>query len=212
MNTILFDLDGTLLNTLKDLQNSVNYALEQQGYPLRNIEEIRNFVGDGVAMLIHRSVPTQTTPEAEAHCLSIFKEHYMIHMYDNTKPYDGILPLLYQLKEKGYRLGIVSNKLESAVQGLAKDYFENLFDVAIGDVPSRNKKPAPDSVLAAIQQLSVRPSDCLYIGDTNIDVETAHNAGIVCVGVTWGFRDRSVLLDAKADYIIDTPEQLFSVL
>ena len=208
--TILFDLDGTLLNTLVDLRNSVNYALEQFGYPSQSLENIRNFVGNGVAMLVHRSVPSGTSAEDEARCLSIFKEHYMIHMNDNTCPYDGLLPVIEELRNRGCLIGIVSNKIEPAVKKLADKFFPGLIDVAVGDCPERNKKPAPDSTLAAIQQLSVSADCCLYIGDTDIDVLTAHNAGIPCVGVTWGFRDRDVLVDA--DFIIDTPEQLLDIL
>lgn len=208
--TILFDLDGTLLNTLVDLRNSVNYALEQMGYPLQSLDNIRRFVGNGVAMLVHRSVPNGTSAEDEAHCLAIFKEHYMIHMNDNTCPYDGLLPVMDELKKRGCLLGIVSNKIEPAVKELADKFFPGLIDVAVGDCPERDKKPAPDSTLAAMEQLSVSADTCLYIGDTDIDVLTAHNAGIPCVGVTWGFRDRDVL--EGAEFIIDTPEELLELL
>lgn len=208
--TILFDLDGTLLNTLVDLRNSVNYALEQCGYPLQSLRNIRDYVGNGVAMLVHRSVPNGTPAEEEARCLAIFKEHYMVHMNDNTCPYDGLLPVIEELRKRGCLIGIVSNKIEPAVKELADKFFPGLIDVAVGDCPERNKKPAPDSTLAAIAQLSVSADTCLYIGDTDIDIETAHNAGIPCVGVTWGFRDRDVLVDA--DFIIDKPEELLALL
>ena len=208
--TILFDLDGTLLNTLVDLRNSVNYALEQFGYPVQSLENIRNYVGNGVAMLVHRSVPNGTSTEDEVRCLAIFKEHYMVHMNDNTCPYDGLLPVMHELKTRGCLIGIVSNKIEPAVKELADKFFPELIDVAVGDLPERNKKPAPDSTLAAMKQLSVSSDTCLYIGDTDIDVLTAHNAGIPCVGVTWGFRDRDVL--EGAEFIIDTPEELLKLL
>lgn len=209
---ILFDLDGTLLDTLEDLKNSVNFALKEHGFPERSLDEVRRFIGNGVAALIRRAVPDGTADAQAESCLSSFRPHYLAHMYDTTKPYDGIPALLRELKKHGYSTGVVSNKLEEAVKQLAALHFDGLFDVCIGDVPLRKRKPAPDGVFAAMHALGVPPSSCLYVGDTDVDVLTAHNAGLACVGVTWGFRNRSVLVESQADFIIDKPEELKSLL
>ncbi|MDF2589666.1 MAG: HAD-superfamily hydrolase, subfamily variant 1 [Anaerocolumna sp.] len=211
-NTIIFDLDGTLLNTLEDLTDSVNYSLETHNLQKRTMDEVKSFVGNGVKRLMDLAVPTGTKDEITAECLTMFREHYSKNMRNKTKPYDEILELLKALKEKGCKLAIVSNKFDSAVKELCKDYYSDYISVAIGDSPNALKKPAPDSVYAALAALNSTQKEALYVGDSDVDVHTAHNAGLKCVGVTWGFRTKELLEHEGADYIIDKPLQLLNYL
>ena len=211
-NTIIFDLDGTLLNTLEDLTDSVNFALQFFHLPKRTMQEVRSFVGDGVELLMERAVAGALPEEKKKECLATFKRHYSKNMNCKTKPYDGILDLIEVLLEKDCRIAIVSNKFDSAVKELNADYFKGMFPVAIGSSDIIEKKPAPDSVLEALRQLGSRLENALYVGDSDIDVITARNAGLPCVGVTWGFRDERLLRSMGAEYIIHTPEQLLSIL
>lgn len=211
-NTVIFDLDGTLLNTLDDLADSVNYALSLYGLPLRRVEEVRTFVGNGVEKLIERAVAGRLSQTQETECLRTFKQHYSNNMNNKTCPYDGILDLIRQLLQMDYHLAIVSNKFDAAVKELNDSCFEGLFPVAIGESETIAKKPAPDSVYEALAQLESVKDHAIYVGDSDVDVMTAHNAGLECVGVTWGFRDRELLLSVGAEYIIDKPEDLLSIL
>lgn len=211
-NTIIFDLDGTLLNTLDDLKDSLNYALNKHGYEARTLEEVRSFVGNGVQKLVERALPAETSAEEMQKCLATFKEHYNKNMQNKTRPYDGIMELLAELKNNNYKTAIVSNKFDAAVKELAKDYFGDLINVAIGESAAIKRKPAPDSVFAALKELESDIGNALFIGDSETDVQTAKNAGLTCVGVTWGFRTREVLLNEGADYIIDAPNELLKIL
>lgn len=212
INTIVFDLDGTLLNTLEDLTDSVNYALKACGYPLRTIDEVRRFVGNGVEVLMKLAVPIGTSDEKRQECLSIYRNHYSNHLQNKTKPYDGILTMLATLKEEGYKLAVVSNKYDSAVKALCNDYYKDFISVAIGESTEVKRKPAPDGVLQALKELNSSKEESIYVGDSEVDVHTAHNAGLPCIGVTWGFRDRSVLVNEGANFIIDKPEELISMV
>lgn len=212
IQAILFDLDGTLLNTLEDLTDAVNFALRESNYQERTLEEVKAFLGNGVQKLVERAVPNGTIQSQIEACLLVFKKYYSTHMQDKTKPYDGILPLLKQLRQDDYKIGIVSNKFDQAVKQLQRDYFEGLVDVAIGESSAVRKKPAPDCVFHAIQELDTFKDGCLYVGDSDVDVKTAHNAGILCIGVTWGFRNREVLIHAGADYIVDNPLDILAVI
>ena len=211
-DTILFDLDGTLLNTLDDLADSVNAVMKKEGYALRTKDEIMAFIGDGVKMLMKRSLPQETCEEDIHRCLSQFREIYMKNMLNQTKPYDGILDLLRKLKSMGLKIGVVSNKLDEATKELCSLFFEGNVDAAIGDNHERKKKPAPDNVFEAMRQLHAVKDKTLYVGDSNVDMQTAQNAGLTCVGVTWGYRSREVLLEEGADYIIDRPDQLTGLI
>lgn len=211
-NTIIFDMDGTLLNTLEDLTDSVNYALQICGYTERTLDEIRCFVGNGVRVLINQAVPARTSEEDVVNCLTIYRKHYSENMQHKTRPYDGINELLKSLKEKDIKLAIVSNKYDSAVKALCKDYFQDYIQIAIGESPEIAKKPAPDSVFTALEQLGAVKEKALYVGDSEVDVQTARNASLACIGVTWGFRDREVLAAEGADIIIDRPQELLDYL
>lgn len=211
-NTVIFDLDGTLLNTLDDLTDSVNYTLELYGFPSRTIEEIRCFLGNGVARLIELAVPDGlNNPEYEK-CLADFRIHYSENMQNKTSTYKGILELLKQLSREDYKIAIVSNKFDKAVKGLNKLYFEEYIKVAIGESANISKKPAPDTVFKALEELNSTADKAVYVGDSEVDVKTAKNSGMICVGVTWGFRDRSVLEQEGADYIINSPEELLKII
>lgn len=211
-NTVIFDLDGTLLNTLEDLADSTNFALESFGYPTRTYEEVRTFVGNGIKELIKKAVPTGTDEETTLKCLQAFKDHYKTNMQHKTAPYDGIIDLLKELNSKNIKLGIVSNKYDFGVKNLNKHYFKDLIPVAIGEREGVRRKPAPDTVLTAMEELGSTREDCLYVGDSGSDMITAQNAGMKSVGVTWGFRDAESLKESGADFLIDTPKELLELL
>lgn len=212
ITTIIWDLDGTLLNTLEDLTDSVNYMLSIHNYPQRSIEEIRSFVGNGLAKLTERALPDTVTPEEYNTCLSEFKAYYKMHMQDKTGPYEGILDVLKTLQTKGYHMAVVSNKADAAVKELIPIYFGDLLPVAIGDMEGREKKPAPDSVYEAMKQLGVTKEECIYIGDSDVDVNTAKNSGIPGIAVLWGFRTKEQLEAVGATMFAETPEDLIALL
>ena len=211
-NYIVFDMDGTLLNTLDDLRDSVNFALGQKGYPERTLDEIRRFVGNGVALLIHRAVPEGTSQADEEECLAVFKEHYEKNMNNKTAPYPGINELLKNLKDSGIKTAVVSNKFEPALKELCKICFNGLIDVVVGQVDTRAQKPAPDGVWYAMELLGADPKSTVYIGDSEVDVLTAKNSKLPCIGVTWGFRDRGVLKNGGAEYIVDSTDEIFKIV
>lgn len=212
-DAVIFDLDGTLLNTLDDLAAAVNYALAAAGLPARTTEEVRTFVGNGVKLLVHRAVPAGTSPEAEAACLAVFKERYRSHMGDKTAPYPGVVEALKALRARGCKLAVCSNKFDAAVEGLAHDYFPGLLDAAAGENEAGGvpKKPHPAMVLRVMETLGAHPARTVYVGDSDVDIDTAKNAGIPCVSVTWGFRDRAFLLAHGASVFIDRPEELLKL-
>lgn len=209
---ILFDLDGTLLNTLDDLTDSVNMTLRAHGFPLRGREEIRKFLGNGSEFLMRSALPEGEREDIFAACLAEYQAYYRAHMEEKTAPYKGILPLLQRLRESGRRIGVVSNKFDAAVKGLCKQYFPHCVDVAAGETEGIRRKPAPDMVFAAAKRLGLAVSDCLYIGDSEVDIQTAKNAGIECVSVCWGFRDAAFLEQAGATQTVHTPQELEKLL
>lgn len=206
--TLIFDLDGTLLNTLLDLASSVNYAMRECGFCERTTDEVRRFIGNGVEVLIRRAVPEGTSEEEYKKALDVFKTHYKQNSRNKTAPYDGICELLQKLKEDGYNLAIVSNKVDFAVKDLRDEFFNGLIDVAIGDSDATRTKPEPDMVYKAIEELGVDKESCIYIGDTDVDIETARNSGMDCISVSWGFRLRSELEECGATMIADCAEDI----
>ena len=210
IKTVIFDLDGTLLNTLEDLKDSTNYALVQFGFPQRSLEEVRHFVGNGVQKLIERAVPAICDKETCKKCLAVFKEHYSQNMYNHTAPYVGILDVLKKLRQNEIKIGVVSNKFDFAVKELCKKYFTDLVDVAIGQADDVPKKPAPDGVFKAMKELRAEKSLTVYIGDSEVDVQTAKNSELPCIGVTWGFRDEKDL--DGANVIVNSPEKLIEAI
>ncbi len=207
-STAIFDLDGTLTYTLEDLLISTNYALERMGLPKRSLEEVRMFVGNGIGNLVRRSMGDNVEEEAFQRCLAIFSEHYVQHCFDNTRLYDGIDNLLHSLHKGGVKSAIVSNKLQAGVDELYRMFFAETVDVAIGEHDGCARKPAPDMVDEAIERLGVKKHECLYVGDSEVDVLTARNAGLQCVSVLWGFRNREELVRAGASTFISEPQEL----
>lgn len=205
---VLFDLDGTLLDTLEDLYQSVNAALTACGFPERTRMEVRSFVGNGVRNLMVRSVPDgEENPKFEE-CFQKFREHYAAHLNDHTAPYAGIMELLAELKEKGIPTAVVSNKSDAAVKELCRETFGDLVPLAIGESERVKKKPAPDTVIEAAAGISVPLKDCVYVGDSEVDLATAENAGIPCISVSWGFRDKELLESLGAKTLLDTVPEL----
>lgn len=205
---VIFDLDGTILNTLEDLTDSLNYALRQEGYPERTISEVRSFVGNGIRKLIERGVPIETEEAMIQKVHSDFTEHYKVHCADKTKPYAGIPELLRRLKSAGCRIAVVSNKADYAVKELCSQYFDGIFDVSVGERTGILKKPAPDSVNEVLKLLGIEKEQAVYIGDSEVDIQTAANAGMEAVIVEWGFRTRSFLKEQGAKSIVSCPEEL----
>ncbi|MGN1230427.1 MAG: HAD family hydrolase [Anaerotignum sp.] len=207
---ILFDLDGTLLDTLEDLADSVNAILGKYGFPLRDREEIRRFLGNGSERLMKAALPQEVSEADFAKYLQEYQAYYKGHMEEKTAPYDGILPLLGELRKAGLKIGVVSNKFDLAVKGLCEKYFPGYIDGAAGEREAAGirRKPAPDMVLTAVERLGVDVQDCLYVGDSEVDILTAQNAGMDCVSVTWGFREEEFLRKAGATHLAHTTEEL----
>ena len=191
--TIIFDLDGTLLNTLADLAAATNHALTEHKLPQRTTDEVRRFVGNGIHKLIERAVPADTPAELQEAVFASFNRYYKEHCADSTRPYEGVPQLLQQLRAAGCRTAIVSNKADYGVQALAKQYFDGQLDAACGERAGIAKKPAPDMLLAIMRQLKAEPASTIYIGDSDTDLDTARNAGVACIGACWGFRGRAFL-------------------
>lgn len=208
----IFDLDGTLLDTLADLRQGINYALGTQGFAPRAMAEVRAFVGNGIRKLVERAVPAGTSEAQMDAVYEAFNPYYARHCADLTVPYDGILPLLQKLQAQGVVCALVSNKPDYAVQTLAAQYFPGLLAASAGAKDGVRKKPAPDSVFAVIHQLGAEGLRAVYIGDSEVDLQTAQNAALPCISVSWGFRDRSVLEQAGAACICDTVDALYQAI
>ncbi len=208
----VFDMDGTILNTLEDLADSTNYALKANGLPERTIDEVRRFVGNGIRLLIERAVPTDTDKELTDKVFDTFKEYYKTHCAVKTRPYDGIKDVLLELRKAGCLTAVVSNKADFAVQDLCKDYFDNLFDFAIGEREGIKKKPAPDSVFEVLSKLNVEKADAVYIGDSDVDFATSVNAGMDVIMVGWGFRDAEFLREKGVKRIIKQPSEILDII
>lgn len=210
---IVFDLDGTLLDTLADLHASVNYALSTHGLLPRTPAEVRSFLGNGVERLIAQSVPQGTPAELVGRVLQTFRPHYFAHSMDTTRPYDGILEAIRALRDKGRRMAIVSNKPDPAVQDLHRRFFADAgVDIAVGESPDVRRKPDPAGVFAAIARLGAEPAEAVYVGDSEVDLETARRAGLPCVAVAWGFRDELQLIEAGAGTVVHHPSELPLIL
>lgn len=209
-NTYIFDLDGTLLDTLDDLAAAVNYALRCYGMPERSLDEVRRFVGNGVRLLMMRAVPDGEQNPRFEEVFATFRQYYLEHSLDTTRPYDGIPETLAALKERGCRLAVVSNKFYAATQELCRHFFPDTIEVAVGEHEAEGirKKPAPDTVNEALSQLGVSADNAVYVGDSDVDLQTARNAGLPCISVLWGFRDREFLTANGATTFISTPKEL----
>lgn len=210
-STYIFDLDGTLLDTLTDITNAVNYSLGQMNYPGRTAGEVCSFIGNGIKMLIRRAVPTGTGEAEYEKTLALFMEYYLVHVADFSKPYDGIIEVVDELKNRGCKIAVVSNKTDRAAVAVVRQFFGNRFDMVVGKRDCFPTKPAPDSVLFVMKNLGADSADTVYIGDSEVDVQTAHSAGLPCIGVTWGNRDRAELVENGAEYVVDSPREILNV-
>lgn len=204
---IIFDLDGTLLDTLEDLYLSVNAVMKKFGFPCRTRDEVRSFIGNGVPKLIERALPSGVSREVYGDVLSDFKNYYREHCADNTCPYDGIIDLLTRLKENGYSTAVVSNKADFAVKSLCDGFFGGLIDISRGQLDGVPTKPSPESLFAVMDMLGA--DRYIYVGDSDVDILTAKNAHIPCISVSWGFRSEEFLISHGAENIARTAEELF---
>ena len=208
-DTYIFDLDGTLLDSLTDLAISCNYALRINNMPERTIDEVRCFVGNGVKKLMERAIPNGLQNPAFEKTYADFRKHYLVHNLDNTKPYPGIIPLLKRLHSEGKNIAVVSNKFYAATQDLVKHFFGEYITVAIGERENIRKKPAPDTVFEALRQLDASSAGAVYIGDSDVDVMTARNCNIPCISVLWGFRTKEFLIKNGATTFVTAPDEIF---
>lgn len=210
-NTYIFDLDGTLLSTLDDLASSCNYALRNNGMPERTVDEVRHFVGNGVKKLMERAIPDGLQNPLFEKTYQDFRNHYMEHNLDTTKPYDGVMQLLEELHRQGKKVAVVSNKFYAATKELCRHFFgEELVPVAIGEREDIRKKPAPDTVFEALRQLGVTTDKAVYIGDSDVDIDTARNSGMPCISVLWGFRSKDFLLEHGATTFTEKPKDILT--
>lgn len=206
---VLFDLDGTLLDTLQDLMGSVNVTMEKYGYPTHEYAAIRSFVGNGVKKLVERAMPADQVQEHFDEVYDDFKAHYEVHMEDKTAPYAGVLELLDRLKADGYRLAVVSNKFDSGVKALVARFFGDRIDIAIGESETVRAKPAPDAPNAVLNYFGITPEEAVYVGDSDVDIVTARAAGIVDISVCWGFKDRDFLAECGATLLVNDTDELY---
>ena len=209
---VVFDMDGTILDTLEDLTNSVNFGLAKNGLPKRTIDEVRYFVGNGIHRLVERAVPANADDEQIEKVFAALNEHYAVHCADNTKPYAGVNALIAELRRRGVKTAVVSNKADYGVQALCKQYFDGLFDCAVGEQEGVRRKPCPDSVNMVLSKLAIDRSEAVYIGDSDVDVNTAKNAQMDCIAVEWGFRKREELVAAGATLIVADTAELLAAL
>ena len=208
--TYIFDLDGTLLDTLGDLAASVNYALRTHGMPEHSIDDVRRFVGNGVRKLMERAIPDGADNPRFDETFATFRQYYMAHSLDTTRPYEGIPETLATLKVRGCHLAVVSNKMMAATLALCHHFFPDTIEVAIGEDEAAGirRKPAPDTVFAALKALGVGKEDAAYVGDSDVDIQIARNASLPCISVLWGFRDRDFLISHGAQTFITHPAEL----
>ena len=213
IKSIIFDLDGTLLNTIEDLANACNYVLTTLGYKTHEVEKYKTFVGNGRYKLVERMLPEDRRDmENIEKALKLFDTYYEKHMIDMTKPYDGIMEMLDSLINRGINIAVVSNKPHEFTTEVVKNYFRDRFKVVYGHKKNTKEKPDPWAVLEVIEEFNVNKDECLYIGDSEIDINTAKNAGVKSVGVEWGFRGKGELEAAGANYIVNKPEQILEIL
>ena len=208
-NTIIFDMDGTLLNTLDDIADGMNYSLEHFGYPVHTVEEIRKMIGGGASVLIGRAAPKGLSENELEELKSFFLGYYFKNSNNKTDLYEGIKPLISRLAKEGFQMGIVSNKGDKAVKELSQFYFQDAMKLSLGEREDITRKPAPDALLLAMDLMGVKPEECIYVGDSEVDAQFSINAGVPCIIVTWGFRDREELLSVKPDAIVDTVDELY---
>jgi phosphoglycolate phosphatase len=210
-NTVVWDMDGTILNTLEDLKDSVNHAVVTYGFPPYNLEEIRAMLGNGIKVLMELAVPGGYTNPKFDECFETFRDYYQQHMNDKTRPYAGIPEVMQQLKKLGYKQAIVSNKIDNAVKKLAEMHYP-FVDLALGESEGLQRKPQPDMVWKALDELKITKENAVYIGDSEVDLATAQNSQMDCISVAWGFRDKKMLESIGAKTIVEYPEEIIPTL
>ncbi len=211
-NTIIWDMDGTVLNTLYDLRTSMNYTLEMFGLEPHSIEEYRHAFGNGVRYAFEEVVDNDTPAELIDKMLPVFKQHYDVHCMDKTRPYEGVLDVMTALKNRGFKQAIVSNKIDSAVQELYEKFFKECVDVVVGEKEGVRRKPAPDMVNEALKVLESTKDRAIYIGDSEVDISTAKNSDLPCISVLWGFRDKDFLIESGATEFADEPNDILKII
>ncbi len=209
---VLFDMDGTILDTLSDLRDSINAVLEMNGFPVHSTDEVRSFVGNGLRKLAERAVPAGTKPGTIEKVYCDLLAYYQAHCMDSTKPYPGIPELLRELRSRGCRTAVISNKADAAVRELDARFFAGCFDGELGARDGVRLKPDREMADIVLAQLGVPAAEAVYVGDSEVDLALAANAGLDCVAVTWGFRERSVLENHGAERLADSPEELLRIL
>ena len=212
IRTVVFDMDGTVLNTLDDLAASVNHVLTVFGMPAHRTEDYRLYFGNGIRYALQCASPSGTDEETIDQMLPVFREHYNAHCLDRTGPYEGIPELMKCLRERGFKIAIVSNKIDSAVKELSDKFFHDCVDVAIGEREGIRRKPAPDTVLQALAELKSAKGEAVYVGDSEVDLQTAANAGLPCITVLWGFRDKEFLEKQGAAVFASAPGEVLDLL
>ena len=212
IKTVIFDLDGTLLYSLEDLKDSVNFVMKKHGFREYTIDEVREAIGNGVRLLMERILPKDIDKNLFEECLSEFKENYSKNMYNKTKPYDGILDMLKALREEGYKIAVLSNKFDSAVKELSNKYFGELVDLAVGQKEGVKEKPSPLGIQEIAKELDTDVETCIMVGDSEVDIQTANNAGIDCISVTWGYKNIDFLYDNGATKLVYAPEDILELL
>ena len=212
IDTVIFDLDGTLLNTLDDLTDSVNFALGEMGCPLHTADEVRMMVGNSLICLIEKALPAGADKETFDKTLALFQAHYQTNMRNKTAPYSGIMSMLEKIKAEGYKTAVVSNKTDAFAKQLVSELFGEHIPFAIGRCDDMPRKPAPDTVWYTLGVLESKKENAVYVGDSEVDVLTAKNAGMPCIGCIWGFRDRETLEAAGAEHIISSPDELVNLI
>lgn len=208
----IFDLDGTILNTIKDLTNTMNHALDLYNLPNVNEKQVATYLGNGIRRLCELAVPINTDIKVIDGVFNAFNEYYTIHCNDYTSPYDGIIDVINKIKENGIKVAVVSNKADYAVKPLLNHHFKDIFEYGVGLKDGIRKKPYPDSCNEILNKLNIDRKEAVYIGDTEVDIETAKNAGMDCISVSWGFRSKEELINAGACKIIDGPDLLVKYL
>lgn len=209
---IIFDMDGTILNTIDDIADSINYALGVYGYKTHDVNAVKRALGNGGRNLVNKLVPNGLSEQEILEVFHLYQSYYNDHNAIKTRPYDGIIELLVELKERKYTLGVVSNKFQHLVSDLNQRMFNGLFDDALGERKGIPIKPAPDMINLILKELKLNHDEVLFIGDSEVDIETAKRSNLRCIGVTWGFRDREELIKAGAKDLIDAPHELIDWL
>lgn len=205
---VVFDMDGTILNTIDDLADTLNYSLGQFNMPKRSLKEVKSFVGNGIGKLIERAVPEGTTEEKCKEIFDVFAAYYKDHCADKTRPYDGIVEVIKELRNRGYKTAVVSNKADFAVKDLCEVYFKDLFDMSVGEKEGVRRKPYPDSVDEVLKALDIDRSEAVYVGDSEVDLQTAINSNMDVIMVEWGFRERDYIISCGAKFTIKEPAQI----